>query len=575
MGLLNFSTANCKSCYKCIRSCPVKAIKMKNDQAEIVEERCIACGQCLIVCPQHARDIESDLTRVKKAISNKKKMIASVAPSFPAAMDFKNPLRFVEGLKRLGFEVVEETSVGAELVVDLYKDYIQQNKNKSLITTCCPSANYLIQKYFPSLIDNMIPIVSPMIAHGKILKHTYGMDSFTVFIGPCTAKKYESIDFEHSGIIDSVLTFEEVMDWFKEDGIDILSLEGMDFDRAVSSRGSRFPIAGGILSNYGRENDDLRLEKISVHGIDECIEIFESIQNGDLYRVLVEADTCKGSCIGGPGMPRCEEVLYKKYKRVKEYVKSKPLDKVNSFDEVLRSSKFTKLFFDKSNKKQLASEEEITKILQTMGKFKKADELNCGGCGYNTCREKAQAVFEGMAEVNMCIHFIRGKAESLTNVIFEHSPNAIILLDDEYRVKEFNPTSEKIFNISALEAKDKPISAIIDDEAFRSVGETRRGIFGRRVYYPEYGVVLLENIVYIENQNVILGIMNDVTLQEKNQKELAKVREKTLDAAQDVIEKQMRVAQEIASLLGETTAETKMILTKLKNITIGEVGDIK
>lgn len=575
MGLLNFSTANCKSCYKCIRSCPVKAIKMKNDQAEIVEERCIACGQCLIVCPQHARDIESDLDKVKKALKENKKVLASIAPSFPAIGDFKSPLQLVEGLKNLGFSVVEETSIGAELVVDLYKDYIEHCKNRSIITTCCPSSNYLIQKYFPDLIENMIPIVSPMVAHGKILKHTYGMDSIVVFIGPCTAKKYEAIDFEHNGIIDAVLTFEELMEWFEDEGIDVNELSGMDFDRPSSCKGSRFPMAGGILSNYARNEEMMELEKIAVHGIEDCIEIFKSLQNGDLNNVLIEANICKGSCINGPGMPRNEEVLYKKHKRVKRYVMEKSKDKLNNFDDVLNSSKFTKLFFDKSIKKKLASEDEITKIMQNMGKYKKSDELNCGGCGYNTCREKAQAVYEGMAEVNMCIHFIRGKAESLTNVIFEHSPNAIILVDDELRVKEFNPTSEKIFKISAEDIKDKPISAIIDESSFRQVRNTGRGIFSNRVTYPEYGVVMLENIVYIENQNIILAIMNDVTLQEKNQKELAKVKERTLDAAQDVIEKQMRVAQEIASLLGETTAETKMILTKLKNITMDEVGDIK
>ena len=212
------------------------------------------------------------------------------------------------------------------------------------------------------------------------------------------------------------------------------------------------------------------------------------------------------------------------------------------------------------------------KILKTMGKREKQDELNCGACGYNTCREKAQAVFEGMSQMSMCMPYMRSKVESLTN-IFGTSPNIIFILDEEMNVKEFNPSAEKVFQIKAQEIKEKPITLLMDDDYFQQVKKTKQNLYNQKVVYNHYGIVVILNVLYLEKENIMLVIMNNITVQEKNKEELARVKEKTLNAAQDVIDKQMRVAQEIASLLGETTAETKVTLTKLKNIVMGEVGE--
>jgi PAS domain S-box-containing protein len=199
--------------------------------------------------------------------------------------------------------------------------------------------------------------------------------------------------------------------------------------------------------------------------------------------------------------------------------------------------------------------------------------LNCGGCGYNTCREKAQAVFEGMAEKNMCLPFMRGKAESVTNVIFENTPNIILFIDEKLNILEINPTGQKIFGVKEDFIKERPISIIMDEEPFKLVRDSRKSLLAQRVSYPDYGVVLLQNIMYLEKQNVILAIMSNITKEEKQRDELKRVKENAIDAAERVIEKQMRVAQEIASLLGETTAETKVTLTKLKNIALQETGE--
>lgn len=574
MGFLNFSEANCKNCYKCLRHCPVKAIQIKNEQANIIEERCIGCGQCLVVCPQNARKIKSDIKRVKEAIAQNKTIIASLAPSFIGTFNIADEGKIVKALKILGFDYIEETAIGAEIVADLYEDYINENEHQNYITTCCPSANYLIEKYYPSLIKQMIPIVSPMIAHGKLIKKNYGQDCYVVFIGPCTSKKIEAVDIQHEGVIDAVLTFEELDMWFKEEDIHLEKLNSIEIDKAASKTGSNFPIGGGVLSSFINDKTKSSHEIISVDGIEECIELFDCMENGDIKNACIEVNVCTGSCIGGMAMPRDVESIYIRKNRVKNYVKNKKEITKESNCKSKCNLNLSKYFYHHILETEVENEE-VTKILQQMGKFTLEDELNCGGCGYNTCKEKARAVILGMAEINMCMPFMRTKAESLKNMIFENSPNAIFVVDNDMLIKEINPTAERIFNVDAGYLKNKPLSMLIDDEGFREVRDTKKSILKKKVAYPFFDdIVLIQNIIYIEKQNVIFAIMADITSEEKNKEELTKVKKNTIDAAQKVIEKQMRIAQEIASLLGETTAETKVTLTKLKKITIGEKDDL-
>lgn len=573
MSLINFRSANCKSCYKCLRYCPVKAIKIKNEQAEIDQERCIGCGHCLIVCPQNARYIKSDVGDVRDAINAGKRVIASIAPSFIGAFDMKDEGQMASALKKLGFSIVEETAIGAELVSKKYLEYIKENDMKNIITTCCPAVNFLIEKYFPSLIEYMLPIVSPMIAHGKMLKKRYGMDSYTVFIGPCTAKKFEATDFMHEGIIDSVLTFEELRKWFDKSGIYLKDMDSVSFDERANKVGRIFPISGGVVEAFKEGKDNTKYEYIGVTGIEECIEIFESLLKGEINGACIEVNACKGSCIGGPGMPNEDKSIYKIAQIIKEYSKKSSSFSDRCIIDSFNDLDFKKIFLDKSVKRPKAREEEIKKILQSMGKFDTTDEMNCGVCGYNTCRDKAQAIYEGMAEPTMCLQYMRNKAESINYVVFENTPNIIIIVDDELKIKEFNPAAERLFKINAMEVKDKPISYLIDDWDFITVMQEKKDIYRHKVQYPRYDAVVMQNILYIEKQNIMLVIISDITEEENNKQELLRVKEKTLDAAQEVIENQMRVAQEIAGLLGETTAETKVILTKLKKIAMGEDGD--
>ena len=577
MSHMNFSGANCKNCYKCLRSCPVKAIKFKNEQAEIVEERCISCGHCLAICPQNARNIISDLSQVKKAIADGKRVIGSIAPSFAGFFRGEEG-KVIAALKNMGFYEIEETAVGAEIVTELYKDYINKNSKENYITTCCPSANYLIEKYFPKLIPYIIPIVTPMTAHGKVLKNIYGKDSFTVFIGPCVAKKVEADSYsKEKGSIDAVLTFEEIEKWIEEENIDIGDLAEEKLIGRAFKTGRGYPMHGGIINAIGNLANLNSFDKLSVSGMEECIELLESMEKGNLKQVLVEISACKGSCIGGPNRIRDRKGYFERLRGVKDYIEKREsyLKESKEIINIPEDIDFHTEFKDKGILNNKPSEEELEKIMRTMGKYSLEDELNCGVCGYDTCREKAKAIYNGMAEVTMCLHYMRSKAENITNVIFENTATCIILLDGDLRIKEINPAGEEIFLVQGNNLKDKPISVLMGDEDFRYVRETEKSIIGKKIAIPQYNVVFIENIVYLPKQDIIMASMVNIMKEEKNKEELIKVKENTLNAAQEVINKQMRVAQEIASLLGETTAETKIILSKLKKVVEGEEGEIR
>ena len=301
------------------------------------------------------------------------------------------------------------------------------------------------------------------------------------------------------------------------------------------------------------------------------------MEKGNLKQVLVEISACKGSCIGGPNRIRDRKEYFERLRGVKDYIEKREsyLKKNKEIIDIPENIDFHTEFKDKGILNNKPSEEELEKIMRTMGKYSSEDELNCGVCGYDTCREKAKAIYNGMAEVTMCLHYMRSKAENITNVIFENTVTCIILLDGDLRIKEINPAGEEIFLVQGNNLKDKPISVLMGDEDFRYVRETEKSIIGKKIAIPQYNVVFIENIVYLPKQDIIMASMVNIMKEEKNKEELIKVKENTLNAAQEVINKQMRVAQEIASLLGETTAETKIILSKLKKVVEGEEGEIR
>lgn len=576
MDVIQFKEVNCKNCYKCIRSCPVKAISFKNDRAQIIKDECILCGKCLQVCPQNAKSVTSDLDRVRGFIDMGEKVYASVAPSFAPLFNISNDRQMVYIFKKLGFSYIEETAVGAAALSPEYERLIQENKMKNIITTACPTIVNLIEKHYPELLEQLAPLVSPMIAHGRMLKDRYGKDIRVVFIGPCLSKKDEGMDEKYNNVIDAVITFEDLEKWINEEGISLDNLEYEDIDEKSEGfiLNTRFyPAPGGLIKSLDKSKCD-KYKFVKFDGIDRCVEILEQIKNGNTYNYFIEMNSCQGACLNGVCMNSGNHSFLETSDKLIEYVKNTPKNTPILIENEIKVD-LSAEYYDRSKHYSIPSEKEITAILNKIGKFSKQDELNCSTCGYSTCREKAIGVINGKADLRMCLPYIRERAESISNVIISYTPNAIFTLNEEFQITEVNLSARKMFKLGSGELHNKNIFEILDCTDIFTVNETKEDIYDSKYYYKDYDIMVEQSILYLKEYKLIMLIMRDITREENNKQQMNRVRCDTIDIAQRVIEKQMRVAQEIASLLGETTAETKVALTKLKKTIESEMGEDK
>lgn len=565
MKLINLSANNCKNCYKCVRVCPVKAIRFTNDKAEIDEDRCIACGHCFTICPQNARYIKSDVKSLLTALDLNKNVVALIAPSFAAFFDA--PGRFVAGLRKLGFKFVQEVSIGALEVTKQYNNYIKQNNPRYAISSCCPTINLLIRKYYSDLSQYLLPTVTPMMALAKVTKKEMP-ECFNVFIGPCISKKHEAADENYKGFVDAVITYEEILELFNKFGIDINSLDAIAPDRVGEEIGREYPISAGISKGLTEVIEQYDYDIIHVEGTDNTIRILENIQSGKLEKAYIEMSACVESCINGPCSTKNAEGVYVRKQRLKKFIKhgwNKESDLVDWGGIDLEAKDSTKPF-----KPNLASEEEIVAILKKMGKTKKEDELNCSACGYDSCRKKAQAVYEGMSQIEMCMPYMRLQAENINDIISSNSPNSIFLLDSELNILQMNPAAEIAFQAKLKNVKGKSVSIFMDTGDLEKVIDTKVDILNKKTTYSKYGYIAMQSIIYLKDTDSILIIMANITDEDRRKRELENLKQNTIEVAQNVIENQMRVAHEIASLLGETTAETKVALNKLKQVVLEE-----
>lgn len=441
-GVIRLNNVECRDCYKCIRNCPVKAIRYSDGRAEIVESECILCGECVVTCPQRGDFVASQIGEIRDAIASGRRVVASVAPSFISDM----PVGSMEGMRqtllKLGFADAEETAIGAELVSREYERIMQEDEMDVLISSCCTSVVMLIQRYYPDVLPYLAPVKSPMLVHCEMLK-ARDPQACTVFIGPCYAKKGEAADADS---VDYAVTFYELKEWMREAGVEPVFIERDESDR---KRSRRYPRQDGLVKSM---TPVAGWNRVAIDGVNDCIAALSELRHGGVHKTFLEMTACEGSCVNGPAIRKNRyENRIRGTVAVNEYsgnddfgVKSNlPVQMFHTPEPVLR---------------RMPSEDEIQAVLKKLGKDTRATTLNCGCCGYATCRKMAIAICRDMAQMDMCLPYLREKAES-------HSRE------------------------------------IIDS---------------------------------------------------------------TLEAADEVIDKQMRVVQNIASLLGETTAETKLVLTKLK-----------
>ena len=550
MDCLTLKKSNCKNCYKCIRHCPVKAIRFSGNQAHIIGDECILCGHCFVVCPQNAKEIVNETEKVKVLLQSYP-VYVSLAPSFIANYEGVGINAMRRALKKLGFADVEETALGATVVKNEYDRLLREEKRDIVISSCCHSVNLLIQKYFPKELPYLADVLSPMQAHCQDLKKRHP-GAKTVFIGPCVAKKDEASHYD--GIVDAVLTYEELTEWLVSEGI---TLE-KEMDSQRESRARFFPTTGGVLKTMNL--DAPGYQYMAIDGIENCISALKDIENGSIHHAFIEMSSCVGSCVGGPVMEKYHPSPVREYLAVAQYAGDKDFEVAQPDNHDLR--KYFSLI-ERENK--MPSESEINATLRQMGKLSKRDELNCGSCGYNTCREKAIAILQGKAEVSMCLPYLQKKAEGFSDRIVNNTPNGIIVLNDSFEVQQINEAAMDIMHIrSASDVLGEQVVRIMDPKVFYEVQKKKFNVHNRRVYLAEYKRYVELTVVYDTDNHLYIGIMRDITDEEKEREKKESISKQTIETADKVVDKQMRIVQEIASLLGETAAETKIALTKLK-----------
>ena len=568
MKYINVAEANCKNCYKCLKVCPVKSIKYSNNHVEVLENECVLCGRCIRNCPQHAKSLVHDITALKEAVRESgRKKIAALAPSYLASFGPENRLKFAGALQRLGFDAVEETSVGAHAVTREYARILEEGSMENLITTCCPTVVFLVQKYFPHLLPQLAHVLSPMEAHGALLRKKYGEDALIVFFAPCISK-IEEARVADERYVDGVITFSQLSRWFIKEDIEVDKCQEGFFGNNPSAS-AIYPVFEGIVkdvrANLSPDSPALkRYSFLSVQGTKDLIELLQEISDGRMKDCFIEASACYGSCINGPEKadreyhPISSGVSLTRWLGAQDGVSEEPPVDIPLYRVIPPTPV----------KDVIPDETAIRKILAEIGKTKPEHELNCGSCGYRTCRDKAIAVYQGKAELYMCLPYMSQISETLANVTLSASPDYIIAVDKERNIKECNLAAQRLFTKTKNELIGRPIADFLDPADFAAALDESKTVPLHKVTYADRDITVNQTVIYSPEQELAIAFLHDVTKQEQELEAANRLKLESMEMAQNVIDKQMTVAQEIASLLGETTAETKVTLTKLKDLIV-------
>lgn len=554
--------AKCRDCYRCVRVCPVNAIKMEKGQAQVVAENCIACGTCITECPQSAKTYITDYGKVLQMLEGNHTLIVSLAPSFAGYYTDWEQKRLPSALRAIGFHHIAETAAAAwDTAIASYK-YIKENKQRHHICTACPAVVNYINIYAPQYTPFLIPVASPMIAHAKMLKEEFPKAK-VVFIGPCVAKKDEALQSENEGLVDAVLTFEELNQLMKLKGVVLDSLEESKFDQEAKGYARLFPIEGGLLRTANASTDMLDSKIVAVSGFDEVHEILLSLKKDAPTKVVIEPLFCRHGCINGPVANRTENVFNKRA-RVLDYAEKnqgKRGDEDTVDHELLDATYTSNPYLPKKH-----SEAEIRSILEATGKHSPEDELNCTACGYDTCREKAIAVLDGLAEIDMCMPFIRRTTEQKFDMLVKHDPNGIVSLNDRLEILHMNDAFKRMFSCSDS-IIGKNISYLMDPDLFEKAITSKQTMMRDTLYLPNYSLTAHVLVYPIPDQDQYVGIFMDITDFSVNREKLSDIKSETMQKAQELLDHQITMAQDLARFLGEHTAKEEYLLNRLIDLT--------
>ncbi len=560
--------ARCRDCNRCVRVCPVKAIRMENGQAYVVEELCIGCGTCVRECPQGAKTYRRDVDRVKNLIKSGAKVAVSVSPTFGAILEKWQTGRLPSVLRELGFSFISETATGAYHAAQQAASEIEAEGERSHICSACPSVINYLEKYRNPAAALLTKTPSPMILHALHIKRKLGNDTEVVFIGPCIAKKHEAEREEYRGIISHVITFEELFEWMGDSGVDFMSTEESSFDEMPGKNARLFPLEGGMLKTAALHSGRFSTEISSVSGFDYIKDSVDSMGSLD-EPVIIEPLFCLQGCINGPATGKNLHI-FEKRRRLISSMKEMP------YDEAPQEEERTPVLLhvrEAGLEEPIYSENRIRSILSKTGKHARHDELNCGACGYTTCREKAVAVLKGLAECEMCVPYMRRMAERKIDKLIKYDPNGVVILDGQLHILDMNPAFKEMFVCSDA-VNGKHISYLMDPDPFEQQLLGKCDLFNQVMSYPNYSLICNLMVFPIPEEEQFVGIFNDITDSIKKDEKFDTLRVETLDQAMELLEHQRRMAQDMARFLGESTARGEALLKKLMTL-VGDKGNGK
>lgn len=547
----------CHDCYKCVRQCPIKAIRIENGHASVLPDMCIACGQCVKICPAHAKKVRNDLTKVKDILRQNEKVYVSIAPSWMGIFPDWTAESMITALKSLGFTGVSETALGAQEVSIATAQDLRQATKGVYISSACPVAVDYIRRYHPTYAPYITPIASPALTHAKLLKEKLGEEVKVVFIGPCVGKKNEAQ--RHPELMSAALTFDELKIWLDKNKINPVNIgetEGAVFEPEASAEGSLYPIEGGMLETIRRCGVPENVQLVTVSGLRLMKEALDDLNPDDLDApVFVEALACQGGCVNGPCTSR---------KITELAAVSKVISRTRNRDNIPENPfvRLTEIYPSDPKETDEIEPYEIKAALARVGKHSLDDELNCGGCGYDTCRLFAQALIKGNAETRMCVSHMRTIALSKANALLRCMPSGAVIVDKDMNIIEANEAFARLFgdDIMALFQIQPGLEGAVlgkilpCEELFRAALRTKQDL--HKEHLPVDGRLFDITIFTIEPGQTIGAVVVDVTNTEMRRDQIAR-------RAREVISRNIETVQEIACRLGEHMAETEILLSEI------------
>lgn len=549
----------CQDCYKCVRQCPVKAIKVEDGHASVVPELCVACGHCVQICPAKAKRVRDDLGRVKYLLERKEKVYVSLAPSWVSEFQNVDEKKIITALKKLGFAGVGETALGAQDVSAETASVLAKAGKGVFISSACPSCVEFIRKYMPEHAAlSVTGMLSPLLAHCKILRKAFGNNIGIVFIGPCIAKKSEADMYPE--LLDVALTFSDMRRWLEEKKIDLAKIKPespASFVPRASEEGGIYPVEGGMIDTIRAHELPPEVKYVAISGLHNIDKALSGIGlDGFDNPVFIEALACEGGCINGP----CTS-----YEMPGLLARMKIVNKIKMPKKALKrkaSSNISMEIYPDPIIAPLQEEAKIKEALKSVGKTSPDDELNCGGCGYETCRNFAKALLEKKAEPAMCLSYLRRQVQKKANALLRCIPAGVVIVDAEMKIIECNEFFAKMFDEAtacAYEARPGLAGALINrivpfHELFASVLSGGKEIHrdSLKVGGRLYGITIFN----IELHQVVGAVIFDVTRTEMRREQIA-------EKAKKVIHKNLETVQEIACRLGEHMADTEILLRSI------------